>query len=67
MGILTVRNQELHEKFLGIALEQQCSRSIYYVTIYHIFLTLKGFFSIELGTDEALYMAKKKRVFQIIH
>lgn len=46
MGILTVRNQEIHERFLGIALKQQCSRSVCYVTIdhTHIFLALKDFF-----------------------
>lgn len=60
MGLLTVRNQELHERFLGIALEQQCPRSIYCVTIYHTHLFCsQGFFLIELYTDGALYMAKK--------
>lgn len=46
MGILTVRTQELQETFLGIALKQQCSRSIYYVIIYHthICLALEDFF-----------------------
>lgn len=62
MGILTVRKQELQEAFLGIALKQQCSRSIYYVVIYHthICLALEDFFFffIELGTDEALYIAR---------
>lgn len=45
-GILTVRKQELQETFLGIALKQQCSRSIYYVVIYHthICLALEDFF-----------------------
>jgi len=35
VGIWTVRNQAPHDRFPGIALKQQCSRSIYYMTIYH--------------------------------
>lgn len=54
-GILTARMQELQQRFLGIALRQQCSRSAYYVAVYHthIFLAPRTLF-IGLDTDEAL-------------
>lgn len=60
-GILTARIQELHERFLGIALRQQCSRSTYYVAVYHTHTSLLAPRTLFIGldTDEALYKIKQ--------
>lgn len=55
-GTLAVRAQELHERLLGTAPRQQCSRSIYCTTLLHASFLLSRIFFIEPSTDEALYL-----------